>query len=44
MDKLLYEQILKYLVMLKNGKQITTTTQMKELNELMEKVNSKMYE
>ena len=44
MDKLLYEQILKYLVMLKNGKQITTTTQMQELNKLMEKVNSKMYE
>lgn len=44
MNKILYEKILKYLLMLKQGKQITTRTQMQELNELMEKVNSKMYE
>ena len=44
MNKLLYEKILKYLLMLKQGKQITTRTQMHELNEIMEKVNSKMYE
>lgn len=44
MNKILYEKILKYLSILKNGKQITTRTQMQELNKIMEEVNSKMYE
>lgn len=44
MNRIFYEKILKYLAMLKNGKQITTRTQMQELNTIMEEVNSKMYE
>lgn len=38
------KKALKFLVMLKNGKQITTRTQLEELKRTMEQLNSMMYE
>lgn len=44
MQEVVIKKALKYLAMLKNGKQITTKPQLLDLKDTMEKLESIMYE
>lgn len=41
---IIYEKVLKYLTMLKNGKQIKTTPLLLDLKQTMEQLNGLLYE
>jgi hypothetical protein len=44
MEELVIKKALKYLTMLKNNKQVTTTNQLLDLKETMERLESLLYE